>query len=341
MEGSRPTIADVARKAGVSTATVSRVLNNQGLTKEEVRNRVHEAVRLLNYDLGKLRTKNDANMDLHMLPILMPNMINPFYLEIAQGIQDECEKCDLFPVLIHTTHNTSRQQEMLRKLKTQPIKGVIVCGNDLHLREWEEILDDTNLFVVMLNDRVQHPNISCILVNNELAATQATQHLLSLEHKRIAYLGEYDQAHSDTRRRGVKKALEQSGLSIPPECDFPVSSSADGFSHAVSRLLMLPHEKRPTAVIIYNDFSAINVLTFLRKHDISVPADISVISFDNIPMAAHSCPSLTTVDIPKYRMGKLAVQTYQDLLSGRIHGGSYTMLEAPIIIRESIGPAPK
>jgi DNA-binding LacI/PurR family transcriptional regulator len=166
--------------------------------------------------------------------------------------------------------------------------------------------------------------------------------LLDLNHTRIAFLsGPIKSEQSLARRRGVEKALAEAGLTLPPELCPASFPNVDGGFQAMSALLALPPAQRPTAVIAYNDVMALGVLHAIRAHHLRVPEDISVIGVDDIAMAAHANPPLTTIAQPKYRMGRLAMQTLRRMLQGHPPPEeSFTLMKSPFIVRESTAPAP-
>jgi DNA-binding LacI/PurR family transcriptional regulator len=174
---------------------------------------------------------------------------------------------------------------------------------------------------------------------------RAAQHLLSLNHTRIAHLaspvtGEIAQS----RQRGIELALQEVGLTLRPEwCPIvPPGTEVEGGYQAMRALLDLPTDNRPTAVIAFNDIIAVGALHAVRACGLRVPQDISIIGVDDISIAAHVYPPLTTIGQPKYRMGKLAVQTLRQMREGKMPiGNNCTLLESPLIVRESSGPAPQ
>jgi DNA-binding LacI/PurR family transcriptional regulator len=195
---------------------------------------------------------------------------------------------------------------------------------------------------VVINHCVPLPDVGCIMVDLETGVYRATRHLLDLNHTRVAFLpGPAASETSQRRRRGLEAALGEAGLSLRPEwC--PVSfPDVDGGFQAMSVLLALPPGQRPTAVITHNDLMALGVLHAIRAHHLRVPEDISVIGIDNIHMAAHANPPLTTLAPPKNRMGRMAMQMLKRMIEGApAPETGYTLVECPLIVRESTAPAP-
>jgi DNA-binding LacI/PurR family transcriptional regulator len=335
----RPTLADVARHAKVSTATASRVLHNTGPVSQDLRQRIETSVAVLGYT-PRLASKHP---DEGTIALLVGDLLNPYFPEIVRGVQEEVDNCGLILTLYNLTDHPQRQRQLLHKLSKPAVEGVILTGSSPfpELLEWQQ---RHKIPLVLLNRRVSQPGVHCIMVDFENAMYRATQHLLSLNHTRIGHLaspstGEIAQA----RRRGIEAALKEAGLTLRPEwCPIvPPGTEVEGGFQAIRALLDLPVGERPTAVIAFNDVIALGALHAVCAYGLHVPQDISIVGVDDIAIAAHAHPPLTTIGQPKYRMGKLAVQTLRRMIEGRISSSNNcTLLESPLIVRESTGPAP-
>lgn len=332
---------DVARLAGVSPATVSRVFANSAGVSEEVRQRVLEVAASLGYraphpqlpSLGRPLT----------VALVIPDILNSYFTEIARGVQDEAGAADVMPLVLDTAEDPARELEFLRMLASQPVGGVLLCGSRLSHDELSAALKVLGKPAVVLNRCLGLPNVACIVADLEAATYRATRHLLALQHRRIAFLpGPSTSETSRARRRGIETALAEAGLKLRTDWAQPSFPDIDGGFRAMSALLALPPEDRPTAVITHNDLMALGVLHAARIHHVHVPEDLSVVGIDDIPMAAHSNPPLTTLAPPKQRMGRMAVRLILRMVEGQhLPEDGYTLLEAPLVMRESTGPAPE
>ncbi len=335
----RPSILDVARQAGVSSATVSRVLNGTAPVREDVRVRVLNASTNLGYEHSPHRSTKAALTN--AVALLIPDILNPFFSEIVRGVQDESAD-EFMPLLLDIAEDVEREHQYFRLMTTLPVCGVIVCGSRIAAEELAVAVGRQKTPIVVLNRTVRQPNVACLIVDFQTATYHATGHLLNLNHMRIAYLaGPAQSEASQARRRGIESAMHEARLTLPPEL-IPVSfPNVDGGFQAMSALLALPAAERPTAVIAYNDLMAMGALHAIRAHRLRVPEDISVIGIDDIAMAAHTNPPLTTVAQPKYRMGRLAMITLRNMIEGQPPPeDGYTLMESPLIVRESTAPAP-
>ena len=340
-EKQRPSLLDVARHAGVSPATVSRVLNNTARVRESVRERVLASVKVLGYQASsssshKLLSRQNA------IALLIPDILNPYFTEIVRGVQDEVSGDRLMPLLFDTAEDPQREIEFLRMLASQPVCGIIACGLRIPNQELIAIRGYSVTPMVIINRTLRLHNVACIMVDLKNATYRAARHLLDLNHTRIAYLsGPGTSATSLDRRGGMETALAEVGLSLKPEwC--PISfPDVDGGFQAMSAVLALPRDNHPTAVMVYNDLMALGALHAIRAHHLRVPEDISVIGIDNISMAAHANPPLTTLSPPKHRMGRMAMQVLRRMIEEHPPPeDGYTLVECPLIVRESTAPAP-
>jgi DNA-binding LacI/PurR family transcriptional regulator len=336
----RPNLVDIARHAGVSPATVSRVMNNTAPVREIVRERVLSSISELGYEPTPIRPTTRAIEN--AFAILIPDILNPFFAEIIRGIQDEANIVGYSPILFDSAEDPEREKQFLRTLINQPMHGMILCGSRLAPEELATIVNHNDTPIVTVNRNIRHHQVACLRTDLEGGAARATRHLLALNHTRIAFLtGPFKSEPSLARRRGVEKAMAEAGLVLHPEwcpASFP---NVDGGFQAMSALLAMPPANRPTAVIAYNDVMALGVLHAIRIHGLRVPEDISVIGVDDIAMAAHANPPLTTISQPKYRLGRTAMQTLYRMLQGHLPlEESFTLIESPLIVRESTAPAP-
>jgi DNA-binding LacI/PurR family transcriptional regulator len=335
----RPSLHNVAQHAGVSPATVSRVLNNTAPVRDGVRSRVLAAINELGYapTIGRGARRGVENA----IALLIPDILNPFFAEMMRGIQDEATLLGYLPILYDSTEDIAREQQLLRMFANQPLRGIILGGSRLAATDLLAFCRQTTLPLVLLNRTAHHPRVACILTDMEEGAWRAARHLIDLHHTRIAFLsGPYKSEQSQARRRGVERALAEVGLTLRPEWCPASSPNMDGGFQTMSALLALPIDERPTAVIAYNDLMALGVLHAIRAHHLRVPEDISVIGTDDIAIAAHANPPLTTISQPKYRMGRMAVQVLQRMIQGRPPPEEgYTLMETALVVRESTAPA--
>ena len=338
-----PKLVDVAHYAGVSPATVSRVLNNTAPVHESTRERVEAAIAALGYQHPLNAPAPPVTTG--TIALLLSDILNPFFLEIVRGIEDEAELSGEMLLLCSTSEDPLREKKALQALSERQVDGIIALAGQARIptEDLVALHERNNTPMVVINRRINRPDIPCIVVDLENAAYRSAQHLLDMGHTRLAYLSGLDTSESSrARRRGIEAALKEAGLALLPEMCPASFPSIEGGFQAVSALLSLPQARWPTAIIAYNDIMAFGALHAIRTHGLRIPEDLSVVGCDGLQMAAHSNPPLTTIDQPKYHMGRLAMQTLRQIINQQyMPAGGYTLMDSPLIIRESSGPCPR
>ena len=334
-----PRLEDVAKQAGVSATTVSRVLNNTAPVSNRTRTRVEHAIR----DLGYIPRQQSLPARPEMFAMLVTDILNPFYTRIVRGVEEEIDSDGAALLLFDTMEDTEREERALARLRSWEIAGVLICGSRLPSEDLVAFQRKRKVPMVVINRNIRQTDIACVLIDSERATYRATQYLLNLGHTKIAYLsGPPFSESSQSRQIGVERALIDAGLRLPLHWCVPGFPNSEGGFQAMSNLLVASAGDLPTAVIVYNDLMALGALHATRNQGMHVPNDISVIGFDDIAMAAHANPPLTTISQPKYRMGRMAVQLLRSMLRhDHTPSEGYMLLESPLMIRESTAPPRK
>ncbi len=326
----------VAQRAEVSLSTVSAVLGS-GTNKyvsEEVRRKVLAAAQELGYTppaKAESRTKTIA--------VILPVITSSFFSNVLSGVEGFVFKEKKMMLYYNTNYEFEREQECLHMLKHQHPQGIIlssVCprGQEDAYHRWiKKTFIDRGIFVVIIEKRVEMEGFYSVFVDNFQAEKQAVEHLISLGHRRIAYLyGNYKVSLSDDRFEGYKSALQDAGIPYEPGLirygDF---TPASGYM-AMRELLDFGEEF--TAVASANDQMAIGAIKAAKQTGKSVPEDIAFIGFDNLSVSTLIDPALSTIHVPTYQMGRMAAQIIGDLMQG-IECVSQNILESSLIVRKS------
>ena len=328
------TIYDVAREAGVSLATVSRVINNSPYVKPSTRQRVQETMERLGYEpnlvASALMTKRTR-----LLALLVPDISNPFFAEVAWGVEDAAASLNYNCVICNVGDDTHKQAAYVNVLRRKGIDGIIFA-TAAHDDRLVLNLSKRQYPITLMARDVPAAAVNRVLTDDRLGAALAAKHLLELGHRHMAIVTEPARIHSSAeRRRGFAAALEGAGLE-------PVVIEADGSDinagiRASRRLLDL--RPRPTAVFCANDMLAIGVLQAAAAAGVRVPAELSVVGFDGTPLAQIASPPLTTVVQPMREMGRVAVRL---LIESLQNGGEpkRVVLDPHLHRGGSTGPAP-
>jgi DNA-binding LacI/PurR family transcriptional regulator len=332
-------MSEIADLAGVSTATVSRVLHNTDTVSEDTRRQVEEAIRRLGYQVRrrpKLSTPQPVPEKIVLL--FTTDIVNPFFAEVIRGSQEEIEQQEHSKHALSIMHLSNDFEQLIQAARQMSALGIILTGA-YPFPELIEFQEESKIPLIVINYRLTGPRISCIIVDFKDAYFRATRHLTDLGHRRIGFID--DTGHSEigmARLEGYQNALAEAGIPYRPELYTSIAADTriNGGFQATSHLLALPPNERPTAILAFNDLFALGVMHSVRAHGLRVPEDVSVIGCDDIPMAAYSYPPLTTISQPKYRIGQLAVSTLLKMQQDpQEKMGSFTLMESPLIIRES------
>lgn len=329
------TIKDVAAIAGISYTTVSHVLNRTRPVSDEVRKKVEAAIAQLDYVPSavarSLKAKSTATIGL-----LIPNGINPYFAELARGIEDHCERNGFCVILCNSDDNLEKQRNYLRVLLEKRVDGLIVSsvGGDDSLVH--SLLAVRTPMVIVDRD-LEHVAADLVRIDHELGAYLATSHLLQLGHKHIACIcGPAETSVARMRLAGYHRAMREASVEVQPH--WVVESDFTGPSgYRAARKLL--EQDRPTAIFAANDMVGIGVLRAAAELNVRVPAELSVIGFDDIQMSQYVYPALTTVGQSILQLGERAAEVLLRRISARLDTPVEQFIVAPsIVLRESTAP---
>ncbi len=328
------TLRDVARRAGVSIATVSYVLNGTRSVSPEVEARVREAVRALQYRPNRL-ARGLRRKCTHVIGLVVPDSANPFFAEIARGLEDLSFAHDHSVILCNSDGDPAKEQRYLGVLIEQQVDGIAlvsVRSTPAHL----SMLRQRGIPFVVVDRDLPGLEADCVLADNFQGGYLATRHLLERRHRRIACItGPSELTPSADRVRGYRKALEEAGIR-PPEVwvrrgDFRAESGYE----AARFFLGLPAEVRPTAIFACNDLMAIGAMRAIGEAGLSIPDDIALVGFDDILLASYVIPPLTTVAQPTYEMGRMAGDLLLRRLGEPDRPPARLILPVRLVVRQS------
>lgn len=332
MKQTKLTIADIARKGGVSKATVSRVLNNRPYVEKATRNKVLAIIEETGFVPHHSATSL-AGGKTNILGLLVPSLANPYSLTVIQGVAEKVAGKNLDLMLYTTGLSEKNQKKFLERLSKNAVDGLIV----LLPREstnFESELFSSDLPLVLIDHRSINADLPSIAVTNEKGGFDATEYLISLGHTKIGFIaGLLAFGCSVERLDGYKKGLEKYNL---PFCEEYVVegdfTEASGYRGA-KELMLLPTP--PTALFCSNDDMAIGAMQALEEMGKRIPGDVSIIGFDDSPRATLAFPRLTTIRQPLYQMGESAANLVVDLINGKSVAKKCIVLKTELIVRDS------
>jgi LacI family transcriptional regulator len=327
------TIKDVAREAGVSVATVSRVWNDADFVSPETRQRVAEVAARLGYSPhGAARSL--ITRTTFALGVLLPDLYGEFFSEIIRGI-DHAAQAAGYHILVSSSHESKDEIDAALRSMRGRVDGMIIMSPDLEAQRTLQALQGS-FAVVLLNGGAESKAFDTITIENHEGAREMTRHLLARGHRRIAMIGgpqrNYDAAE---RLRGYRTALTESGIALEEPLVVQGDFSELSGHRAEKRLLAL--ESRPTAIYAANDSMAIGALSALRENGLRVPEDIAVAGFDDIPLARYMNPPLSTVHVDISQLGERAAALLLTSLQKNTRPHQHLQLSTTLVIRASCG----
>lgn len=329
------TMKDVALRAGVSVTTVSHVVNGTRHVSDEVRRRVERVMDDLGYRPNVL-ARGLRRGEATLLGLVVPDATNPYFAEIARAVADACADEGYAVIVCNSDGRRDREKRAVEVLASNRVGGIFLVNVGVTERD-AALFEGLDIPLVMLDREIPGIAVDSIQIDNAHGGCQATEHLLALGHRRIACIaGPSQVSPSADRVTGYRQALEASGIAFDPGLvlrgDFTPPSG-----YTCARQLMV-REERPTAIFACNDLMAFGAITALAEAGVSVPGDISVVGFDDIPLAAYFNPPLTTVAQPRVEMGRTAAR----LLLERMRDGTLprrrpVLMNTTLVVRRSSG----
>lgn len=332
----RSSVSDVSRRAGVSTATVSRVLNAPERVAEGTRKRVLEAIDELNFVKSAAALSLKSQRSNNVL-IVVNGVGNIFYSEIFEGAQRRAE-ANGYNVIITGITDEGGHDQILERLRTGRVDGVIMLdGFKFAEADYEllyEIYHGTPPIVGFSEkpEQLHHPHV---FIDNCSASYNATRYLIEKGHTKIGHImGPERLQVTSERLAGFEKAMGEARLEIRRDWILPGRFDPDGGSEAAKKLLAL--KDMPTAMFCCTDEVAMGLISELARAGVAVPGDLSVMGFDNIALSEVYSPPLTTMAQPRHRIGEATIDLLLGIVNQRISGNRVVQLDVELIERESV-----
>ncbi|WP_331376450.1 LacI family DNA-binding transcriptional regulator [Sinorhizobium chiapasense] len=328
----RPKIKDIAERAGVSVATVSRALSDSALVTAETRQRIHDLARELNYrpnvSARNLRTRRTMSVLL-----VVRDVGNPFYLDILKGVEATAREAGYSVLMGNTENDPARETEYFNMLRYGHADGMVLMTGKLPPSGGRNQLP-----VVVALEMIEGSGLPHVQVDNIAAARGAVEHLIGLGHRRIAHIsGPVPEPMSLHRREGYREAMRNAGLDIPEAYEMRGDFLLESGQECCRSLFTLPEP--PTALFVGNDEMAYGAVHELRRMGHDVPGDVSVVGFDDLYLSKAFYPPLTTVSQPRTEIGRTAMAMLLKILSGaEINREEPIVLPTVLNIRGSTAP---
>jgi LacI family transcriptional regulator len=332
---SQITIYDVAREAGVSDATVSRVFNNKDNVRETTRQRVLHAAKKLGY-IANLPARSLAGGKSNIIGLLVPGLDNEYLGEIVRGI-DQVLATAGFDLIVYTTRRRGNDEASYLQYIANGLTEGLLLVVPLLSPEFLATLNKLGYPYVLIDEVDPLGKSFSVIASNEQGAYDATEYLIQLGHRQIAFItGIAGMSSTNDRLAGYLKALAVYQIPVQPELIMPGDFTQNTAFEATRQLLQLPHT--PTAIFASNDMMAFGVMDAIRAAGLQIPEDISVMGYDDIPQAFNTHPKLTTIRQPLEQMGQVGVQLLLEQFANPQHPPQRVTLATRLIVRDSCQP---
>lgn len=335
-------IQDIAERAGVSPATVSRVLNSRKGISEKTRARVLTLAAEMGYKPSISRRTASSPM-LKSIGMLyssrMPDLVgNPFYGAVLEGLETVLRPSGYQLFAYKLTGNFDDDSRLVQQLAASGLAGLVFVGQNADDQDIILTARNSGLPLILVDNNIWDKGVDCVVMDNYRGVYEMVKRLVDLGHRRIAFVGG-PHSHSSFRERyeAFKQSMTDAGIAVDPDL-VVVPNNFDGC--AGMKMILDSVDQPPTAVVVANDNMAFEVIKILHEQGYRVPEDVSVTGFDDIGMSRSMIPSLTTVSVPKKEMGLLAGVRLQQLLEGVATEPVKITVYVEVIMRDSVAPAP-
>lgn len=331
----RATVIDVARLARVSKSTVSLALKDSELLRKETRWRVHQAAR----QLGYVRNRSAARLrgaSTDIIGMVINDLSNPFFAEMAVGIERACRRADVTPFIANVTEDVERQRSAMRSMVERGVAGLIISAAHGTTADDLSMVMDWGVPVTLVMREIPGAGLPTIVPQNKAGAELAVNHLISLGHRRIALVGGVrGEPAYQARLAGWKNALKRAGLPTGKNLIFTGPVTREGGARALGRALDFT-SARPRAALCFNDIVAIGGVQELWRRGMTAGDDFAMVGFDDVAHGRMTTPELTTVSVDSAAIGEKAVET----LLQNLGGGAFTgTIRTPVAlaVRQTCG----
>ena len=332
----KPTsIKDIARRAGVSSSTVSRALQGNPLISRETAARIRRIAEKAGYLPSSVGRSLVMRKTL-TIGVVVTTIADPVMAEVVSGIEKTADENGYSVFLAQSYAEPERETLVVQSFLERRVDGLIVLASRVGAGHRPQV-ERMRVPLVLVNNQNPHPYQHSVRIDNVASSREVTEYLIGLGHRRIAYIGDRLGYESNVERfTGFRQALKAAGITLRPEWVVEGDGRIDAGQHAMNQLLDLKKEG-PTAVVCYNDLTAIGALRAARSRGCPVPAHISLTGFDDLFIASDTHPALTTVRQPKHRMGQIAAGMLLKIFAGE-PGEREIRLPGELIVRESAAP---
>lgn len=332
------TIRDIAEKAGVSVATVSRVINHSGYVNEETRKKIEDIIQELNYCPNAV-ARSLTNQASDMIGLVMPERINPFFVKVYDGVTRKADEQNISVLFCKTDDDEKKQGEVLKQLRAQNVKGILITPTIKQTEATQKMLDEIDqagIPIVLIDRDTDGGDFDAIFIDNKGAIYKAVQQLAGLGYQNIAAVTSPDSSRPGTRKLdGFLEGMRDCGFEVRPEWVIEGEFSVES-GYQICRELM-ESDERPEAMVVFSSSALTGCVKYLNEMGYRIGTDVSICGFDDIGTFPDFGLKLMTIERPMREMGELAFELlWERIHDGRKHRRSRELI-LPTVIKKSYG----
>lgn len=327
-------LIDVAKRAGVSVGTASRVINHHPAVSDDKRQRVLEAIEEMGYQINDVARSLKANST-KTIGVLIPDIANEFYADVVRGMEDVARSKGYSYILSSTDSNTEKELRSMMIMRDKQVDGILMMSHTV-APSMLHYIEENHLSVVLVASGVETSAMATVSIDNRQAAYDAVSYLASLGHRRIAIISGpvSDLSGGVARLEGYRQSMRDHELTIPEAyeqvgMEYTYQTGYDKME------LLLQMEELPEAVFVAGDYMAIGAMKAIRDRGLAIPEQIAVMGFDNLAVSKYCSPSLSTVNQPRYQMGQEAMHLLFRQIEGEKSEKRNIVLPHEVIMRQS------
>lgn len=329
-------VKEIAKAAGVSTATVSRVLNGSDKVRESTAKKVMKVVEEMNYRIDHVaRRMKVKQTDSLVIGLVITDIDNPFFSSVAKGVEDVASKNKLVTMICNTNENPEKEKFFLNAMLSEKVSGAIIVPTKGNLDFFHSLVND-GFPMVMVDRKPKNLKIDSVSLNNRKGSYDAVKKLIDNGHRRIGFVaGIKGLSNTEERLEGYLEALKESGIQIKDNLIVYGDYVEEGGREAIQEFMSL--KKPPTAVFSSNNLMTLGCIKEIYKQKLNIPKDIAIIGFDDSTWAEALIPPLTTVKQPGYELGVNAAELLMKRLKNGKSNSIDVVLNPELVVRESCG----
>jgi len=332
------TIKDIAKKAKVSTSTVSHVINSTRYVSDELRDRILKAMEEENY-YPNLIARSLRSKRTNAIGVILPEISDPFLSEMARRIEMQLTSKGYQMIISNSEDNIHKELESIKTLYKKMVDGILILptpGSKINIKE----LREQNIPVIFLDREISYIDVDLVKVDNEKGCYKATKYLIELGHREIGYISKNSNTSTSLEReKGFKRAMSDYSINIRNEFLVKANGRTYENSRKAIEILLNNHKYEPTAIVAEDDIMAIGSIRAINDFKLRIPEDISVIGFDDNMIDEFLVPRLSTVKYPIADMSETVVRILMDKIENNaLKDIKRVILEPELVIRESTGP---